>query len=216
MLVNYHSPYSIFAFDYFSVNNNRSYSGEISFKYIYETETIDAAPLTFKRYCKCLSTEAYYRREYDPEDGTFDYVWDDKYHWGFGGSAEAAPTQDKENINLYDEYHKEVITIEDIRRYAFRACLKDMETSFYIWYKNCYDYWKYLLEHENNKKKIKQYEKLQLKLSYILKCINLIKDYFFTGDEQQNIPFIKPIIYNKHSRLITNAVIEMRCIRYDE
>jgi hypothetical protein len=43
-----------------------------------------------------------------------------------------------------------------------------------------------------------------------------MKDYFFTGDEQQNIIAPKSILKNKDSWLIENANIEMRGIRYSE
>jgi hypothetical protein len=75
------------------------------------------------------------------------------------------------------------MTVEDIRRYAFKAYLKYRETMFYKNYTRCRDYLQYLLEHENNFKRIIKYDKLIRKLDYILRCIRLMKNYFFTGDE---------------------------------
>jgi hypothetical protein len=96
---------------------------------------LGARPLILKRYCDYLSTEASFEIERDPNDYEEYYTLFDNTMFGrLDGGAPAS----NDEVDLYDECRKGLITREYIR-YAFRSYLRYMETTFYIWHKNCYD-----------------------------------------------------------------------------
>jgi hypothetical protein len=103
--------------------------------------------------------------------------------------------------DIWEKYQSGVITNESLRRYAFIACLSKLGLDIYINYSRCYKYWTYLDKQEDKDiDKLKHYSDLINKLNYLLKCIEMMKEYFFTGDEQLQYS----IIYDED------------CIRYKE
>jgi hypothetical protein len=94
--------------------------------------------LTFKRYCDCLSVEATFQLDRDLDDDTDYYtLWDKTV---FGKTDTGSPSEGNEELDIYKEYRKDTMTIEDIRKYAFRAYLMYMEITVYLNYNRCYAY----------------------------------------------------------------------------
>jgi hypothetical protein len=210
-LVKQLAPYSIFSFDYFSNDNDKNYAGDYSFKYIYENKFNEHyKPLTIKRYCKYLKREAafifYYEYHDDNEcEEVYDMVdVDDLQYDKIDGVSNSVIIED----DIWEKYQSGVITNESLRRYAFMACLSKLALEIYINYSRCYKYWTYLdqtlslnkVHKQEDIDKLKHYSDLINKLNYLLKCIEMMKEYFFTGDEQLQYS----IIYDED------------CIRYKE
>jgi hypothetical protein len=187
-LVKQLAPYSVFSFDYFSNDNDNSYAGDYSFKYIYENKFNEHyKPLTIKRYCKYLKMEANFIFYYEPyDDNEYVEVYDildvdDLKYDKIDGVSNRATIE----VDLWEGYQSGLITNESLRRYAFVSCLSKLGLEIYISYNRCYKYWTYLDQQENKDiDKLKNYSDLINKFNYLLKCIEMMKEYFFTGDEQ--------------------------------
>jgi hypothetical protein len=209
-LVKQLEPYSVFSFDYFSSNNDRGYDGDYSFKYIYENKfNKHYKPLTIKKYCQYLKMEASFIFYYEPYDyNNYEEVYDiidvDDLQYD---KIDGVSNRSTIDIDLWGAYKNRIITDEGLRRYAFMSCLSKLGLEIYIRYSRCYKYWSYLDQQEDIDK-LKHYSDLIRKLNYLLKCIEIMKGYFFTGDEQLQYSVVndaEPIFSKEEKSLIAEA-----------